>query len=64
MKLIQDFGVRALLATVAACGHYVGVLYVIIQYELNYEQVFAILTESAAIALLGLKWYFSKEEIK
>jgi len=62
MKLIQDFGVRALLAVTALMGHYAGLLFVIITYELSYDQVFAILTESALVAGLGLKWYFEKKK--
>lgn len=64
MKLWNDYGVRANLANVALIGHYIAVLYVIICYDLTYDQVLIIITESAAVALLGLKWYFGKKDDK
>ena len=62
MKLWNDFGVRALLATIGTIGFYTAVLYSIIAVNLTFEQIIAILGISQPVALLGLRWYFEKKK--
>ena len=62
MKLVQDFGVRALLATTGVIGFYTAVLYAIIAVNLTFEQIIAIIGISQPVSLLGLRWYFEKKK--
>ena len=62
MRLANDFGVRALLATIGVIGFYTAVLYSVIAMNFCFEQVIAILGISQPVALLGLRWYFEKKK--
>ena len=62
MKLFNDYGVRANLATIGVMGFYTAVLYSIIAMNFTFEQVIAILGISQPVALLGLRWYFEKKK--
>ena len=58
MKLINDFGVRALLATLGGIGFYVLIGIILMKFELNIETVIAILTMAQAPWMLALGFYF------
>jgi len=61
-KLWEDFGIRALLATIVALGYEIAILYAVIGRDFTFEQTIAILGISQPVALLGLRWYFEKKK--
>lgn len=58
MKLKEDFGVRALLATLGGVGFYAIVIYVLIRVSLDIAQVIAIVSMAQAPWMLALGFYF------
>ena len=58
MKLINDFGVRAFLATMAAIGYYFPLIYVFIKFPLSTETMLALLSAAGAPWLLAMGFYF------
>ena len=58
MKLIKDFGVRAFLATIAAIGYYVPLVYIFIKFSLTVEIMLALISAASAPWLLAMGFYF------
>ncbi len=58
MKLSKDFGVRALLALIAALGYYIPLIYVVTRFSLAAETMLAILGAASAPWLLAMGFYF------
>jgi hypothetical protein len=61
MKLLQDFGVRALLATIGGLGFYVIVIYVLMAFSLDIAQIIAIVGFAQAPWMLALGFYFGTQ---
>ena len=58
MKLTKDFGVRALLAIIAAIGYYVPLVFIFLSYELSTETMLALLGAASSPWLLAMGFYF------
>jgi len=58
MKLWNDFGVRALLATIGGVGFYTIVIYVLMRVQLNVAQIIAIVSMAQAPWMMALGFYF------
>lgn len=58
MKLAKDFGVRALLATIAGLGFYAVLLFVLITMELDLATVLALISLANAPWLMAIGFYF------
>lgn len=58
MKLVQDFGVRALLATIGGIGFYAVLLFVVIKYDLDLPTLVALIGLGQAPWMLALGFYF------
>lgn len=58
MKLTKDFGVRALLAIIAAVGYYVPLIFTFIHFDLTTETMLALLGVANAPWLLAMGFYF------
>ena len=58
MKLIADFGVRALLATIGGLGFYGLLGFILAKYTLDLSAVIAIVGITQAPWMLALGFYF------
>lgn len=58
MKLIKDFGVRALLATIGGLGFYTLLGFILVKYELDLPTIIAIISIAQAPWMLALGFYF------
>lgn len=58
MKLSKDFGVRALLALVAAIGYYALLFIVIVRFNLSEETMIGLLGGASSPWLLAMGFYF------
>ena len=58
MKLSKDFGVRGLLALLAAVGYYVPMIYVFIKVVLPIETIISLLAAAGSPWLLAMGFYF------
>lgn len=58
MKLIKDFGVRALLATIGGLGFYTLLGFILARYELDLPTIIAIIGIAQAPWMLALGFYF------
>lgn len=58
MKIGKDFGVRALLAVIAAAGYYIMLIVTIAKFNLSEETVVALLASAASPWLLAMGFYF------
>lgn len=58
MKLIKDFGVRALLAVLAAVGYYAVLIFTFVRFELSTETILALLSAASSPWLLAMGFYF------
>lgn len=61
LKLLKDFGVRALLATIAAVGFYGLLTLVIIKYPLDTATLIALIGLAQAPLLAALAFYFGSK---
>ena len=59
MKLSKDFGVRALIATLAGVGYYGSIGYVLVTSHLDFVSVIAILGMAQAPFLSAVAFYFA-----
>ena len=64
MKLIKDFGVRALLATIGGVGFYVIAIWVLVNITLDVSQLIAIISMAQAPWMLALGFYFGTQVAK
>ena len=58
MKLIKDFGVRALLATIGGLGFYALLGFVLARYELDLPTIIAIIGIAQSPWMMALGFYF------
>jgi hypothetical protein len=58
MKIAKDFGVRGLLAVIAAVGYYVPLIYVVIKIALSTETIVSLLAAASSPWLLAMGFYF------
>jgi len=58
MKLVKDFGVRALLATIAGVGFYGILFYVIATMELDITTIIALVGLANSPWLMAVGFYF------
>lgn len=58
MRIIKDFGVRALLAIIAAVGYYVPLVFVFIKFDITTETMLALLGAASSPWLLAMGFYF------
>ncbi len=58
MKLVKDFGVRALLATIGGVGFYTALLLVMFKYDLDLPTLLALIALAQAPWMLALGFYF------
>lgn len=58
MKLITDFGVRALLATIGGLGFYGLLGFILFKYELDLPTIIAIIGIAQAPWMMALGFYF------
>ena len=61
LKLLKDFGVRALLATIAAIGFYGLLALVLIKYPLDTTTLIALIGLAQAPLLAALAFYFGSK---
>lgn len=64
MKLIEDFGVRALLATISGTGFYVILLWILATVDMEIAQLVALISVAQAPWLLALGFYFGTQIAK
>ena len=58
MKLVKDFGVRALLATIGGLGFYTLLGFILARYELDLSTIIAIIGLAQSPWMLALGFYF------
>lgn len=58
MKLLKDFGVRALLATIGGVGFYTVLGVILAKYQLELSTVIAIIGLAQSPWMLALGFYF------
>ena len=58
MKLVKDFGVRALLATMGAIGFYALIIIVLFRFQLDVSHVITIITLAQAPWMMAIGFYF------
>ena len=58
MKLTQDFGVRALLATIGGLGFYVMLGFILVKFELDLSTVIALVGLAQSPWVMALGFYF------
>ena len=64
MKLIKDFGVRALLATIGGLGFYALLGVILVKYELDLVTVVAIIGIAQAPWMAAISFYFATRSTK
>ena len=60
MKLTQDFGVRALLGTIAGVGFYAILILVLVRYELDIATVIALVGLAVSPWMAAIGFYFGQ----
>lgn len=58
MKLLKDFGVRALLATIGGIGFYVLLAFIVTRYTLDLPTIIALIGLAQSPWMLALGFYF------
>lgn len=58
MKLLNDFGVRALLALIGGIGFYAIILYVLATMQMEVAQVIALVGLAQAPWMMAIGFYF------
>ena len=58
MKLVNDFGVRALLASIGGIGFYALLGFVLVRYQLDLPTVIAVIGMAQSPWMLALGFYF------
>jgi hypothetical protein len=61
-KFLADFGVRALLAAIAAAGYYIPLVYVFFKIQLPTETIIALLSAAGSPWLLAMGFYFGTKQ--
>lgn len=62
MKLWNDYGVRANLATISVAAFFTIVIIAMVTIVTTIEQALAVIGVAQPVALLGLRWYFEKKK--
>ncbi|GAI81022.1 unnamed protein product [marine sediment metagenome] len=64
MKLVQDFGVRALLGTIAGIGFYAILILVLVRYELDIATVIALVGLAVSPWMAAIGFYFGQRSVQ
>ena len=64
VKLIKDFGIRALMAVIAGAGLYGLLFYIVITKELEPTTLLALIAVAQAPFLTALAFYFGERKAK